>query len=446
MVVLIKTLQVVLALSILVFFHELGHFLFARIFGIRVDKFYLFFDIGGVKLFSTKGKIFTRLFPAAASWKTEYGIGWLPLGGYCKIAGMIDESMDTEALKSEPQPWEFRSHPVWQRILVMSGGVINNFLLAILVFSGMLYRYGDTYISNDESHVWVNEFAYDMGFRSGDRILSLDGYVPEDFDMLQAEIVRKRASQVKVLRGSDTLSIYIDQSLTADMLEPGNRMFTLAVRPIVEQFSAESLNKDSGIAPGDTIISVAGVPVSYVQELKEALDGKAGQSVEVSYLRGSDTLQSTLHLDANSLAGIEFAIEGVRHKTYTLAQSFPAGCAKAWDTIAGYIRDLKLVFTPSTGAYKSVGSVIAIGQVFPAAWSWPAFFYILAILSIMLGVMNLLPIPALDGGHIVFGIYELITGRKPGEKFLLVMQMIGMVLLLLLMFLAFGNDIRRLIH
>lgn len=446
MVVLIKTLQVVLALSILVFFHELGHFLFARIFGIRVDKFYLFFDIGGVKLFSTKSKFFTRLFPGAASWKTEYGIGWLPLGGYCKIAGMIDESMDTEALAKEPQPWEFRSHPVWQRILVMSGGVINNFLLAILVFSGMLYRYGDTYISNSESRVWVNEFAHDMGFRNGDRILSIDDYVPEDFDMIQAQIVRMRASRVKVLRGTDTLSIYIDQSLTADMLEPGNRMFSLALPPVVKGFYNESQNKSCGIAPGDTIISVGDTPVSYVQELQSELRDKPGATVEVSYLHGGDTLRTDLHLDSNSLAGIEFRIDGIVTRTYTLAQSLPAGCSKAWETVAGYVNDLKLVFTPSTGAYKSVGSVIAIGQVFPASWSWPAFFYILAILSIMLGVMNLLPIPALDGGHIVFGLYELITGRKPSEKFLIVMQMIGMILLILLMFLAFGNDIRRLIH
>ena len=212
MVALIKALQVIIALSVLILIHELGHFTFAKLFGIRVDKFYLFFDAWGVKLFSTRSAWFIKIFPKAASWETEYGIGWLPLGGYCKIAGMVDESMDTEYLKSEPQPWEFRTKPAWQRLLVMAGGVLFNFILAIAVYAGILAKWGENYISNEGNAIYVNELAHDMGFRSGDQILMFDNFVPENFGMLQADLARQSVKKATVLRDGDTLNIYIDQS------------------------------------------------------------------------------------------------------------------------------------------------------------------------------------------------------------------------------------------
>ena len=363
MVVLIKTLQVILALSVLIVLHELGHFLWAKLFHIRVDKFFLFFDIGGAKLFSTKSAWFTKLFPKAADWETEYGIGWLPLGGYCKIAGMIDESLDTEAMKQDPQPWEFRTHPAWQRLLVMSGGVLNNFLFAILAYILILDIWGDAYLRNEGNAIYVNDLAYEMGFRTGDRIVSVDGQ-----------------------------------------------------------------------------------PVTYLQEARVLFEKYAGREVPVGVTRGADTLQALLQVDTTGRVGVYSVFPGYERREYSFFEAIPAGFRLTFSTVGGYLQDLRLVATPRTEAYKSVGSFIAIGQVFPAEWDWYRFLTLLALLSIMLGVMNLLPIPALDGGHIVMCLYEMITGRKPSDKFVLAAQMVGMVLLLLLMLLAFGNDIGRLIR
>ena len=222
MVAIIKTLQVILALSILIIVHEFGHFFFAKIFGVRVDKFFLFFDAGDRKLFSTKSKWFIKLCPKAAGWETEYGIGWLPLGGYCKIAGMIDESMDTEHLKTEPQPWEFRTKPAWQRLLVMAGGVLFNFIFAIIMYTSLLAGWGESYISNKGNRIYVNELASEMGFRNGDEILRFDDYVPESFTMLQADLVRNSTEKVTVLRDGDTASFHIDQTLFGEVMNsPG---------------------------------------------------------------------------------------------------------------------------------------------------------------------------------------------------------------------------------
>lgn len=445
MIVLIKTLQVILALSILILVHEFGHFFFAKIFGIRVDKFYLFFDAGDFKLMSTKSGWFARLFPKAKEWETEYGIGWLPLGGYCKIAGMIDESMDTEHLKTEPQSWEFRSKPAWQRLFVMAGGVLFNFILAILIYSGILSIWGESYISNEDNCIYVNELAYDMGFRNGDRILSFDDYVPENFGMLQANLARENASKAVVLRDGDTINIYIDHNRMGDVLNtPG--MFDLARPFIVDQVPESSPNHKAGLMEDDRIIGIDSTCIRFVQDAEPVLSARAGETVRTAVLRGDDTLAISLQVDTLGKFGIYTKIQGIKTKEYNLISAIPAGFSKTFSTIGGYIKDLKLIFTPSTEAYKSVGSFIAMGQIFPSAWDWYSFLNILALLSIMLGVMNLIPIPALDGGHIVFTLYEIITGRKPSDKFLYVMQLIGMILIFGLMFLAFGNDIARLLR
>lgn len=445
MIVLIKTLQVILALSILILVHEFGHFFFAKIFGIRVDKFYLFFDAGDFKLMSTKSGWFARLFPKAKEWETEYGIGWLPLGGYCKIAGMIDESMDTEHLKTEPQSWEFRSKPAWQRLFVMAGGVLFNFILAILIYSGILSIWGESYISNEDNCIYVNELAYDMGFRNGDRILSFDDYVPENFGMLQANLARENASKAVVLRDGDTINIYIDHNRMGDVLNtPG--MFDLARPFIVDQVPESSPNHKAGLMEDDRIIGIDSTCIRFVQDAEPVLSARAGETVRTAILRGDDTLAISLQVDTLGKFGIYTKVQGIKTKEYNLISAIPAGFSKTFSTIGGYLKDLKLIFTPSTEAYKSVGSFIAMGQIFPSAWDWYSFLNILALLSIMLGVMNLIPIPALDGGHIVFTLYEIITGRKPSDKFLYVMQLIGMILIFGLMFLAFGNDIARLLR
>ena len=443
MIVLMKTLQVILALGILILVHEFGHFFFAKIFGIRVDKFYLFFDAWGVKLFSTKSKWFLKICPKAAEWETEYGIGWLPLGGYCKICGMIDESMDTEQMKNEPQPWEFRTKPAWQRLFVMAGGVLFNFILAIFVYIGILATWGESYISNDGKQIYVNELADQMGFRNGDHIISFDEYEPENFGMLQADLAREMAQKAVVLRDSDTVDIYIDQSRIGDVLKtPG--MFDLALPFVVDSIPAASVNYGAELASGDRIIAVAGKATEFVQDAWPILEAGAGSAIDVTVLRGADTLAMALQVDTTGRLGILLAQPEVSNKEYGFWNAIPAGFSKTFSTIGGYIKNLKLVFTPSTEAYKSVGSFISIGQIFPATWDWFRFMNILALLSIMLGVMNLLPIPALDGGHIVFTLYEIITRRKPSDKFLEVMQIIGMILIFGLMILAFGNDIIKL--
>lgn len=445
MVALIKTIQVILALSILIIVHEAGHFFFAKIFGIRVDKFFLFFDAGDFKFLSTKSGWFARLFPKAKKWETEYGIGWLPLGGYCKIAGMIDESMDTEHLTTEPQPWEFRSKPAWKRLLVMAGGVLFNFIFAIMAYTGILSKWGESYISNDENYIYVNELAYDMGFRNGDRILSFDDFIPENFGMLQAHLARESASKVCVLRGKDTINIYIDHNRMGEVLNsPG--MFDLAREFIVDRIPETSLNYSAGLQTDDRIISIDSLSVRFVQDAEDILKGKAGSLVETQILRGTDTLSVPLQVDTLGRFGIFTKINGIKTKEYSFISAIPAGFNRTFSTIGGYLKDLKLVFTPSTEAYKSVGSFIAMGQIFPSTWDWFSFLNILALLSVMLGVMNLIPIPALDGGHIVFTLYEMLTGRKPSDKFLYVMQIIGMLLIFGLMFLAFGNDIARLLR
>ncbi len=446
MIVIFKILQVVLALSLLIVIHELGHFTFAKIFGIRVDKFFLFFDAGGVKLFSSKySRWFIRLFPKAAKAETEYGIGWLPLGGYCKICGMIDESLDLDQMKSDPQPWEFRTKKAWQRLLVMAGGVLYNFIFAIFAYILILAIWGQAYISNENSEIYVNDLAYEMGFRNGDRILAMDDYRPENFGMLQADLARRSVRKVSVLRDSDTLDLYMDQAMIGDVLN-SPLMFDLAVPFVVDSVMSTSVNAGAGLLRGDRIVALGGEAVPFLQDSRPILASRADSSVTASVLRGSDTLSVPLQVDTAGHIGVYMKAPDIRRQSYNLLTAIPAGFKMTFDNISGYLNDLKLVATPSTQAYKSVGSFIAIGQVFPSVWDWYRFLEILALLSIMLGVMNLIPIPGLDGGHIVITLYEMITGRKPSERFLIVAQMIGMFLLLALMFLAFGNDIGRLIN
>lgn len=439
MVVLIKILQLVLALSILVLIHEFGHFLFARIFKIRVEKFYLFFD-PWFSLFKFKPK----------NSDTEYGIGWLPLGGYCKISGMIDESMDKEAMAKEPQPWEYRSKPAWQRFFVIFGGVLFNFILAIIIYTGIMYAWGEQYVKNSDvtTGIYASQLAQEVGFRNGDRIISFDGVEPEKFTDLQVDLVRTQAKEAKVLRDGDTVTVSIDPIYIASILNtPG--MFNYGIPFEIGQIPDSSINAANGLMPKDRILAVNGTDCDMFYEAVEVLAKFKGDSVVATVARGEEIV--LLPLVTDTLGRLQVVANAnlsdfytVTEKEYGLLAAVPAGVGKAVKTVKNYFKELKLIFSPKTEAYKSVGSFITIGNIFPGSWDWYSFWSITAFLSVMLAVLNILPIPALDGGHLVFTLYEMITGRKPSDKFLEYAQMVGMVLLMGLMILAFGNDIFRL--
>ena len=286
MVILIKALQVILSLSLLIFLHELGHFMWAKLFGIRVEKFYLFFDAGGKSI---------------AKWKwgeTEFGIGWLPFGGYCKIAGMVDESMDTKHLSEAPKEWEFRSHPAWQRLLVMAGGVLNNFIFAILSYTMILAIWGQSYIDNSTSEIYVNDTAYEMGFRTGDRILKLDDYVPENFAMLQADLARREVSTATVLRGTDTVELYIDRAMISEVLN-SQLMFDLAVPFVIDSVMATGPNAGTSLKRGDRLVSINGEKVEFLQDSRPVLEGLKDSEVTLGVLRGEDTLTMKAQVDSS---------------------------------------------------------------------------------------------------------------------------------------------------
>ncbi len=436
---LLKIVQVLLALSILILVHEFGHYFFARLFKIRVEKFYLFFD-----------PWFSIIKYKSKSSETEYGIGWLPLGGYCKIAGMIDESMDTEAMKSEPKPWEFRSKPAWQRFFVMFGGVLFNFILAILIYSATLFSWGEEYLKNSDAiyGVQCNDLAREIGFKNGDKIISFDGEEVVKFHELQIVLARNQAKSALVIREDKEITINIDEEyLPAILSTPG--MFSLRVPFQIYSVTDSSLNAGAGLLAGDRIVAIDSVKVSIIQDIQEILAAKAGTQADFTIKRGETLTVKTLTIDNHGKLGIILESElkkflNITTQDYSLAQSIPAGFKKSVTTIGNYFKELELIFSPKTKAYKSVGSFISIGKIFPSSWQWDIFWNITAWLSIMLAVLNLLPIPALDGGHILFVIYEMVSGRKPSDKFLEYAQIIGMFILFGIMFLAFGNDIYRL--
>ncbi len=440
--ILIKAGQLIAALSILVFVHELGHFFFARLFKIRVEKFYLFFDIK-FALFKFKPK----------NSETEYGIGWLPLGGYCKIAGMIDESMDKEALKSEPKPWEFRSKPAWQRLLILFGGVLFNFILAIIVYAGSLMTWGEQYVRNEDATygIYANSLAREIGFRHGDRIVSFGELEPEIFTQLQIDLVREQAEYARVIRDGDTVTINIDKAFIPAILKtPG--MFEFSIPFQVKEIPDTSINRDSGLMPGDIITGIDGKDIKGgFLEVTDILKSSAGRTIDVTVARGTDTTDSKVTVDETGK--MEVILENditkfikVTEKKYGFAEAITGGAGKAVKTLTNYFKELKLMVSPETEAYKSVGSFITMGSLFPSSWNWSIFWSITAFLSVMLAVLNILPIPALDGGHILFILYEMISGRKPSDKFMEYAQMFGMLILIGLMILAFGNDIFRLFN
>ncbi len=435
MVILIKVLQFLACLSLLVLIHEFGHFIAARIFRIRVDKFYIFFD-PWFSLFK-----FRR-------GHTEYGMGWLPLGGYVKIAGMIDESMDTEQMKQPVQPWEFRAKPAWQRLIVMLAGVLMNVLLAIVIYSGVLYTWGRTYYANDDmvNGYAFNEAGHRLGFEDGDRIVSIDGREPVNVnEILQSLLITDADREVVVERGGERirLTLPMQQLIEIREKEEYKDFYTEFIPYIVLDVETEAAAR-AGLRSGDRIIAVDNSATPHMAAGIGRLEAAAGTTAEVDIVRDADTLHLQVPVTADARMGITVAMIPPRHIEYTLAEALPAGWRMTGEKLSDYWRQLKMIVNPQTKLIKEVGGFIAIGNIFPAQWNWQSFWMLTALISIMLAVMNLLPIPGLDGGHALFTLWEIITRRKPSDRFMEIMQYIGIALILLLVVYANGNDIVKL--
>lgn len=436
--ILVKIIQFFLCFTILVGIHEFGHFIMARIFRIRVEKFYIFFDIGFSLFKFRRGE-------------TEYGMGWLPLGGYCKIAGMIDESMDKGYQSQAVQPWEFRAKPAWQRFLVMIAGVVMNVLLAVAIYIGICYTWGDTYLSNEDVR-WgynFNEAGHSLGFRDGDRIVTVDGEPIDNFlDILNAMIITDADRTVVVDRNGEQVELILPlDRLIAMRQSKGYEGLLVPRQPFVI---------DSVVAPtaaalhkGDEIVGMSSRRTGDSYENMEFRDYRtylelhAGDTVTLAVLRGGERLSFDLPVSEEGALGVIRATYPLRTREYTLWQAIPAGIHKAGEVIASYWEQLKMIVQPKTKMYEELGGFIAIGSIFPSTWDWQDFWMKTAFLSIILAVMNIIPIPGLDGGHAIFTFWEMITRRKVSDKVLEAAQYVGLVIILMLLLYANGNDIYR---
>jgi regulator of sigma E protease len=444
MEVLIQILHFILSLSILIVVHEFGHFIAAKAFKTRVEKFYLFFNPGfSIFKFNYKG--------------TEYGLGWLPLGGYVKISGMIDESMDKEQLKKPPQPWEFRTKPSWQRLIIMLGGVIMNVLLAVLIYTSMLFTYGEKYLptANLSDGIWVQDTVMmEVGLKTGDKIISIDGNEPpERYNEILIEMLY--STQMVVERNGQIIEIPIPKDLAGKLSEKRGSTILPRLPFIIAQIPDESHNADAGLEPMDRIIKVDGQAITWFDEFKSLAENLKGKAVEFEILRNGETLSRNVKINNDGLIGVQMGFlsdemleeEGFyvfEKENYSLFQAIPAGFRMARQQLTDYVRQFKLLFNPDTGAYKGLGGFITIGSFFPDTWDWQTFWRLTAFLSIMLAFLNILPIPALDGGHVMFLLYEIVARRKPSDKFMEYAQIAGMVILFGLLIFANGNDVIRL--
>lgn len=436
---LVKALQLILSLSILVLVHEFGHFIFARIFKVRVEKFYLFFD-PWFSIFKFKPK----------NSDTEYGVGWLPLGGYCKISGMIDESMDKEAMAQPPKPYEFRSKPAGQRLMIMVAGVLFNFLLALFIYSMVLFTWGDTFLplKNVKAGMDYSETFHNVGFQDGDILLKADDTELERFgeDCFRRVL---NAQTVTVLRGGVETVIPIPEDMAQRVMRDkkgfASYRFPMVVRELGKTESGESPAAVAGLQPGDSIVSINGIVTPSFYEVGEVLAQNKDKDVLVGFYRAGIPQTLTLHTDTAGKMGIysvsPFDMYQTVTRKYGFFESFPAGVMLGVNTLKGYVSDMKYVFTKE-GA-SSLGGFGTIGSLFPAEWDWHSFWMKTAFLSIILAFMNILPIPALDGGHVMFLLYEVIARRKPSDKFLEYAQVTGMFLLFALLIYVNGNDIFR---
>ena len=443
MEIVIKLSQFLLSLSLLIILHELGHFIPAKLFKTRVEKFYLFFD---VKFSLLKKKI----------GETDYGIGWLPLGGYVKISGMIDESMDKEQMALPPQPWEFRSKPAWQRLIIMLGGVTVNFILAFIIYIGMTYAYGDIYLNNSELKDGIavtSPIGEELGFKTGDKIIAIDGEKIAHFDDIPMKLLFSKTALINRNGTEQTLNFPVDL-IDKVLKEEKKRPFIGLREPLMVGAVMDSSANSKVLLPKDIIQSMGGVDTKYADQVIAYLDANKNKTVQAIVLRNEKQVPVTVQINKEGKLGIGVASVGIKsleklgiykfsQHEYGFFESFSVGIEKGKNQLIGYGAQLKAIFNPSTGAYKGVGGFKAIFDIFPSTWSWEVFWNITALLSIMLGVMNLLPIPALDGGHVIFLLYEMVSGRKPSDKFLENAQMVGFVLLISLLLFANGNDIYK---
>ena len=438
----IKISQFLLSLSLLIVLHELGHFIPAKLFKTRVEKFYLFFD---VKYSLFKKKI----------GETVYGIGWLPLGGYVKIAGMIDESMDTEQMAQEPQPWEFRSKPSWQRLIIMLGGVTVNFVLAALVYIFIAFAYGDADVDAKTirgGYLISNPVLENLGLKTGDNILAIDGSEIAYYTEIRKKIIT--AKTMTISRNGDVQTLEFPVDFLGQLSTSKSKDFIEFRTPFIFDAAMEdSINSDIDIQSGDLLLAIDGEPAQFFDQSTSLLLARKGQTTVLSVLRKGNLLERKVQVNEAGMiefkvkvSAKDFEVAGFRkiiRKDYSLGQSVGIGLHQFNETVVSYWAQLKLIFSPSTGAYKGVGGFKAIMDIFPDTWSWYTFWNITAYLSIMLGVLNLLPIPALDGGHVVFLLYEMVTGRKPGDKFMEYAQTVGFFILIALVLFANGNDIYK---
>ena len=435
----VKAGQFILSFSILVTLHELGHFIPAKLFNCRVDKFYLFFD------------------PWFSIWKkkkgeTEYGIGWVPFGGYVKIAGMIDESMDKEQLSKPAEPYEFRSKPAWQRLIIMIGGVLVNVLLAIVIFIGITWVWGEEYlpVKNIKQGVVADSLAKTIGIQDGDNVVGIDGKPLEAFGTLESEMVLNDAKVLQVTRNDSAFDVQVPAGFIKRLAKVANETSLVMPRypAIVDSVSSTAVFTKDALKKNDQLLAINNKPFLFYHEFDQLKKGYEDSIVSLTVLRGTDTVDVRVKINEKGKLGFfgrsPLKIFGTKTKTYGFIESIPVGFNKTWETLDRYVTGIKQIFTGKVAASDSLGSVISIGNTFPGTWDWERFWTLTGIFSIILAFMNILPIPALDGGHALFTLYEMITKRKPSDKFMEYAQMVGMVILLSLMVYALGLDFWRL--
>ena len=435
----IKLAQLLLGLSLLIVLHEAGHFIPAKLFKTRVEKFFLFFD--------WKFAIFKKKIG-----DTVYGIGWLPLGGYVKISGMVDESMDTEALKEPPKPWEFRAKPAWQRLIILSGGVIVNFVLGYLIYVFTLFHYGEDYLpmSNLTWGIWTNEAGHEMGLENGDRILSVNGKSIDNYREAALEITLGEGGTMEIERAGEILTLSITQAAITKLVETRGYASIIAPRMpyVVGGFSDSSSAQEAGLEIGDSIFAFNGHPMIFFDQYKDSVPAYKGEQVAFSVYRDGQPMDVMLDVPSSGLIGIHLdpnisRFYDLSHFDYSFGGAMVEAVNSVWSRLSGYVRQFKLIFNFDTGAYKEVGGFYTILQQYSDTWDWRHFWEFTAFLSLMLGFLNILPIPALDGGHVMFTIIEMVTGRQPSTKVLEYAQMVGFFLLLALLVFANGQDVLR---
>ena len=434
---LIKAAQLITSLSILVVLHELGHFIPARLFKTKVEKFYLFFDPWFSLFKFNKGG-------------TEYGIGWLPLGGYVKISGMIDESMDKEQMKLPPQPYEFRAKPAWQRLIIMVGGVVVNVILGVVIYAGVMFYYGEEFLpaKNAQYGVVPDSIAMEIGIKAGDKLISADGKPFENFMKIPLDIVFNEAKSVQVERAGENVDLQIPSGYLARLIKNKDGFATPRIPFIIDDFAKDAPAQKAGLQKGDRIVGINDSSLLFANEITKIINASKGQELRIMVERAGKIMMFAVKVGEDGRIGVtNQSIDkhlSLQKVEYNLVSSIPAGMRKAGDTFDNYIKQLKLLFSPEVEGYKSIGGFITIGSAFSPEWEWERFWLFTAFLSIVLAIMNILPIPALDGGHVMFLLYEVITGRKPNEKLMEYAQIAGMVLLLGLMLFANANDIIKL--